>query len=168
MQQNIQTSQQEIEAFYETLRQKKKELGMTNSSISTISGVPESTVQKFFNGTTPSPSFDTVIGIARALDVSLDDAFGITPVHDTPETMNNPDNLLNRCTGLLVRSNQRIFALYDKEMRNKDIRNYILSGVLLLLLVLDLMIGSRGWIIYDTLIRARDIAAGFVSDLFAL
>lgn len=168
MQQNLQTSQQEIEAFYELLRQKKKELGMTNSSISAICGVPESTVQKFFNGTTPSPSFDTVIGIARALDVSVNDAFGITPIHDTPETVNNPDNLLNRCTGLLVRSNQRLFALYDKEMRNKDIRNYVLSSILIILFVLDFMIGDRGWILYDTVTRARDIASGFVSDLFHL
>lgn len=167
MQQNLQTSQQEIEAFYELLRQKKKELGLTNSSISAICGVPESTVQKFFNGTTPSPSFDTVISIARAVDVSVDAAFGITPVHDTPETANNPDNLLNRCTGLLVRSNQRLFALYDREMRNKDIRIYILSGILIFLLVLDLIIGRRGWILYDTITRARDIASGFASDLFA-
>lgn len=168
MQQNLQTSQQEIETFYEVLRQKKKELGMTNSSISAICGVPESTVQKFFNGTTPSPSFDTVIGIARALDVSIDAAFGITPVHDTPETVNNPDNLLNRCTGLLVRSNQRLFALYDKEMRNKDIRNYVLSSILIILFVLDFMIGDRGWILYDTVTRARDIASGFASGLFHL
>ncbi len=168
MQQNIQTPQQEAEAFRETLRQKKKELDLSNSAISAICGIPESTIQKYFNGTTPSPSFDTVIGIARALDVSVDAAFGITPVHDTPETVNQPDNVINRCTGLLVRSNQRLFALYDREMRNKDIRNFILSGVLLLLLTLDLLIGSRGWILYDTLIHARDIASGFVSDIFHL
>lgn len=168
MLQNIQTPQQDSESFREILREKKKELDMTNSSISTITGIPESTIQKYLNGTTPSPSFDTVIGIARALDVSVDAAFGITPVHDTPETINNPDNLLNRCTGLLVRSNQRLFALYDREMRNKDIRIYILSGILILLLILDLFIGSRGWILYDTLVRAHDIAAKAVSDIFAL
>lgn len=168
MQQNLQTSQQEFDAFRDILRKKKKELEMSNGAISAASGIPESTIQKYLNGTTPSPSFDTVMGIARVLDVSVDAAFGITPAHDTPETSSNPDNVLNRCTGLLVRSNQRLFALYDREMRNKDIRNYVLSGILILLFVLDFMIGNHGWILYDTITRTRDIAFGFVSDLFHL
>lgn len=152
------TPQQESENFRELLKSRKKELDMSNGAISAICGVPESTVQKYFSGT-PSPSFETVIGIARALDVSVDNHFGITPIHDTPETLNNPENLINRCTSLLVRSNQKLFALYDREMSSKKRMNIFLGAIILFFVILDLMIGSRGWILYDTLTHSHTVSA---------
>lgn len=173
MQQNNQPeyeprTQYDGEIIREALLAKKKELGMSNAVISDISGVPESTLAKYFNGSTPNPSFETVIGVARALDVSVDALYGITPVHDTPETKDKPDNMMNRCTSLLVQSNQRLFALYDRELRKKDRINMFLGGILLALVIADMLIGSRGWILYDTVNRARDIASGFVSGLFTI
>lgn len=60
------------ETLVQKLVERKEELGYTNAVIAEISGVPESTVTKVFNGTNRSPTYDTISPISRALGVSLD------------------------------------------------------------------------------------------------
>jgi Uma2 family endonuclease len=49
------------------LRKKKRELGLTNERVCELSGVPLSTVQKAFAGTTSRPREETLLRIERAI-----------------------------------------------------------------------------------------------------
>ena len=51
----------------QTLREKKKALGLTNALIADLSGVPLGTVQKVFSGVTKSPGSRTILAIERVL-----------------------------------------------------------------------------------------------------
>ncbi len=61
----------------EKLREIKQSLGLTNHDISEISGVPFSTVQKVFSGTTRSPRKETILTLERSLRLPelLDDPY---------------------------------------------------------------------------------------------
>ena len=58
------------------LKERKKELGYSNKMISDISGVPLSTVQKVFGGSTETPRYATLLKIAKALEPSAKERFG--------------------------------------------------------------------------------------------
>ncbi len=45
--------------LYETLKQKKEELGLTTERLSQLSGVPVGTINKILNGETKSSRYDT-------------------------------------------------------------------------------------------------------------
>ena len=51
----------------EELKKRKIELGYTNENVSALSGVPLSTVQKFFGTTTAAPRYKTIQAITHAL-----------------------------------------------------------------------------------------------------
>ena len=49
------------------LKERKKELGLTNQEVADLSGVPLGTVQKVFSGATRSPGSKTLLAIEKAL-----------------------------------------------------------------------------------------------------
>lgn len=49
------------------MKRRKDELGYSNERLSVLSGVPESTIQKIFSGTTAKPRYATLIALERAL-----------------------------------------------------------------------------------------------------
>ena len=49
------------------LKRLKKEAGMTNSEISELSGIPQSTVDKIFSGATKNPRYATLLAIEQVL-----------------------------------------------------------------------------------------------------
>ena len=51
----------------ETLRKRKKALGLTNALIADLSGIPLGTVQKVFSGVTKSPGSKTILAIEQVL-----------------------------------------------------------------------------------------------------
>ena len=51
----------------EDMRSKKTELGLTNEMIAQTSGIPLSTIQKVFSGTTRAPRKSTLIAIETVL-----------------------------------------------------------------------------------------------------
>ncbi len=67
----------------ETLKARKKELGLTNQEIADISGVPLGTVQKVFSGATKSPGSRTVLLIEQALYPEKQGLY--TAVQSTPQ-----------------------------------------------------------------------------------
>lgn len=54
-----------------TLKQRKKELKITNDELSEKSGIPKRTIEDIFRGATKNPRIDTMQAIERAL--GLDD-----------------------------------------------------------------------------------------------
>lgn len=55
----------------ETLKKRKKELGLTNQQLSQISGVSLGTINKIFSGATKSPQFDTMNALISALGLDI-------------------------------------------------------------------------------------------------
>ena len=58
------------------LKERKIELGYTNKMIADISGVPLSTVQKIFGGSTEAPRYETLKKIEEALSKSVREVYG--------------------------------------------------------------------------------------------
>ena len=58
------------------LKERKIELGYTNKMVADISGVPLSTVQKIFGGSTEAPRYETLKKIENALSKSARDVYG--------------------------------------------------------------------------------------------
>lgn len=49
------------------MKQRKRELGLTNQMISEQSGIPFGTVQKIFSGGTKAPRYDTILALEKVL-----------------------------------------------------------------------------------------------------
>lgn len=58
---------------YEKMSQLRKAHGMTLEVLSSLSGVPISTLRKISSSATVNPNIDTMVAIAHALDCTLDD-----------------------------------------------------------------------------------------------
>ena len=58
------------------LKERKIELGYTNKMVADISGVPLSTVQKIFGGSTEAPRYETLKKIEEALSKSVREVYG--------------------------------------------------------------------------------------------
>ena len=50
------------------MKERKKELGYTNTMLSEKSGVPVGTIQKIFSGETTSPRYDTIMALTEVLE----------------------------------------------------------------------------------------------------
>lgn len=53
-----------------TLKQRKKELKITNDELSEKSGIPKRTIEDIFRGATKNPRIDTMQAIERALGIN--------------------------------------------------------------------------------------------------
>ena len=67
------------------LREAKDRSGETNRSIAEKSGVPLSSVAKFFSGASQNPSFVMIAAFAEALGLSLDALAGLPTAEAAPE-----------------------------------------------------------------------------------
>lgn len=67
-----------MNAIVAKLKDKKKALGLSNKELSTMSGVPYSTVCRVLaNKADGTPNLQTLKDLAKALDVSIDGAMGL-------------------------------------------------------------------------------------------
>lgn len=119
------------ELLIEMMKAQKDEMKLTNAVIAEMSGVPESTVTKVFNGTNRSPSYDTIAPIARVLGVSLDGGAG-----DSSSVTSSGKEL-----GLYV---ALLCYAYEEQARKKE--RWIIFLTALLVMILALMIGLT---VYD-------------------
>lgn len=105
------------ESFVQLCKSRKEELGITNSLIAEKTGVSESTLTKLFNGSSKSPSLETVLPIANFLNISLnnmvviDDSYkeGTAPV---VQSVSAVSPLIDQFTKQLTES-------YDKQIKIK-------------------------------------------------
>lgn len=68
------------------MKERKKELGYSNSTVAELSGVPLGTVQKIFSGATASPRYETL----RALEAVLKKSPSIPFLKVIPSNSENP------------------------------------------------------------------------------
>ena len=73
--------------WLDSLKELKKNKGMTTKQIADATKIPESTIKRIFSGDTDNPYVDTVRRIAIALGSTLDEIFAETKVVVATETL---------------------------------------------------------------------------------
>lgn len=127
--------------YLSQLQTLKEDKGLTSADIAKLSGVPEQTVKRIFNGTTPDPRFDTIAKITIALGGSLDVISGLRG--DSEYKPSSPvKKALSASADLIGEKEAHILELKDALKRERRAKNIILCvaaafiGVMLLLLML--------------------------------
>lgn len=120
------------------------------NDISNLSGLPDATIRKIFSGETADPRFETVAKLVTAMGGSLNDIIGDTKDKEDVE-MNSIIALKEvyeaRIADLKESSNEHTSSL-KKDKRVLAIACGVLGVILISFLLVDLMIGSVGWIRY--------------------
>ena len=139
--------------YSEKLKMIKEEKGLTSADISKIGNLPLPTVIRALNKTTQNASFETMIGMARGLNISLDELAGLKQPNEQP--LPSPIiETLNSYSELLKEKDERIAKLEEeKEIERKERRTLtkvlvILVALLLAILAIDLLNGHIGTIRY--------------------
>lgn len=105
------------ESLIELCKARKEELGMTNATIAENTGIPESTITKLFNNTIRSPSVETVIPIARVLNISIDTMTVIKKGSEpsSPPVVQNVGAL----SPIIEQFNKQLAESYEKQLKAK-------------------------------------------------
>lgn len=138
------------ENLVQKLVERKEELGYTNAVIAEISGVPESTVTKVFNGTNRSPTYDTISPISHALGVSLDT---ITVIEESAEKSDSTKQAEakprdDRFVNYVISSTEARIKNKEKWLNRLSIAVAALMVLLILWLIWDYTHLDRGFIRY--------------------
>ena len=142
--------------YLSPLQALREERGLSNADIARLSGVPEQTVKRILNGTTPDPRFDTIAKITIALGGSLDIISGLRP-----ETEIKPAGPIRKALSysadLIGEKDTRITELKEELKRERRAKTIILCVAaafmtlvvsLLTFLVFDILNGNLGFIRY--------------------
>ena len=70
------------------VRQRRKALGMTQEQLETASGVPQGSISRVESGGAEDIYASTVVGFAKALQVSTDYLLGMAPLEQAPNQSN--------------------------------------------------------------------------------
>ena len=74
----------------ERVRQRRKALGMTQEQLEAASGVPQGSISRIESGVAEDVYASTVLGFAKALQVSTDYLLGVAPLEQAPNQNNQP------------------------------------------------------------------------------
>ncbi len=58
--------------WLDRIKEKKRALGMTNETLSELTGIPQGTLNKIMSGVSDDPKLSTLVAFARVFDVSVD------------------------------------------------------------------------------------------------
>lgn len=143
--------------YLEKLKALKDKSHLTNAEIAQLSKIPLATITRVFNGATPNPTFETFVGIASALGVSLDEIAGFRSPEETPltpqveTTLTSYAELLKEKDDRLREKKETIETLlreYKAEKREKRflaIFSAAVISVILIVLVIDIFNGQFGF-----------------------
>ena len=142
--------------YLSQLQTLKEDKGLTSADIAKLSGVPEQTVKRIFNGTTPDPRFDTIAKITIALGGSLDVISGLRPETDfKPSTPVR--KALSASADLIGEKDIRFAELKEELKRERRAKTItlccaaafsVLFVSLLTFLIFDILNGNVGFIRY--------------------
>jgi transcriptional regulator with XRE-family HTH domain len=126
------------ELLIDAMIKRKEELHVTCAQIAEQSGTPESTVTKVFNRSIKSPTLDTLIPIAQALDISIDSIFAKTVEKAAEKTVaatSIPAKMLvsqeDKFLNLFIETHDKTINDYKEQLRNKDRWIKVLVGILI-------------------------------------
>ena len=123
--------------------------------ISKASGLPEATIRKIFSGETADPRFETVVRLVSAMGGSLDKIKAIEKIDKAEISEDSQIKALialkevyeSRIRDLKESSSEYLKSL-KRDKKVLTILVLILSVLLVGVLVLDLMVGTIGWVRY--------------------
>lgn len=123
--------------------------------ISAASGLPEATIRKIFSGETADPRFETVVRLVSAMGGSLDKINAIEKIEKTEISEDSQIKALKalkevyeeRIKDIKQSSAEHIQSL-KRDKKVLIICVCILSVLLIGALVIDLLVGSVGWLRY--------------------
>lgn len=125
-----------------TLRAKT---GISWADLSAVTGLPDSTIRKIFNGETSDPRFETVCLIVSAMGGSLDELIG----KEISDVANS--DIREIYEKQLADINDR-FEKYIETAKREKLLLFLLScslvAFLLLFIAFDFAFGNVGWIRY--------------------
>ena len=137
--------------------------GLTVAQLSAKSGVPDTTLRRLRTAESGINS-DTVIDVAKALDISLDELFGLNPprMAEPAAVQPAPDNRLVQMYEVrideLKELYERAITAGKKRERVKTIAIIVLSIILAVyFLYFDVRNGSWGFVTYSSGIYSQNI-----------
>ncbi len=135
-----------VKDYLISLKQKGK---FSWSDLANLSGLPEATIRKVFSGETADPRFETVSRLVIAMGGSLDK---INEREKGEETEMNAIIAVKEIYEERIKDNKAAAAEHIASLKKDKRILGVLVGVLTVLLigvlVLDLLIGSIGWVRY--------------------
>lgn len=123
------------------LRKLKAESNLTNEHLAQLSGIPESTLARIFNGRTDNPYFHTIVDLVRAMKGSVDEMESLRSLQKDANTAEN------------AAVDNKLITLYREILNNKERLIRLLAGVLLAVMIFilimvtyDILHPMKGWI----------------------
>ena len=129
----------------EYLNTLKKAGNYSWADIANLSGIPEATVRKVFSGETADPRFETIAKLVIAMGGDMNDAMDNKKKKEIE--ISSTITLKESCEMRLEDQTEYIASLKN-DKKILGIAVSILVGVVVLLLVLDIILASNGWIQY--------------------
>lgn len=123
----------------------KNKGNFTAIEIANLSGIPEATVRKILSGETADPRFDTVAKLVSAMGGSMNDIL---------ENKKEKDIEMNALLVLKETYEERIKDIKEhihslrKDKRILAVVTGCLIAFIIALLILDISIGTQGWVRY--------------------
>ena len=146
--------------YLEKFKERKKEIKIKSAEIAALSNIPLSTVNRFFAGEQPNPSFANIAGIAMVLGISLDELIGMKEPNESQlnsrveTTMNSYAELLKE-KDLRIEENDAVILEMSKDKKKYQKEKTMLlasvvclAAVITFLLLFDLMNGHFGYFRY--------------------
>ena len=117
----------------------------TVKEIAKLSGIPEATIHKVLSGETADPRFDTVVKLVSAMGGSLEE---LADKKGAKQIESNSVVTIKEMYDDRIKDLKEHNASLVKDKRTLTVATVILVAVLVLLLVLDVSIGTHGWVRY--------------------
>ena len=139
----------------EYLKYLKTNGGFSWRDLSERSGLPEVTIRKIFSGETADPRFETVVRLVSAMGGSLDKINAIEKIENVEVDDDSRMKALaaikevyeDRIQDIKASYVERVQAL-EKDKKILRLIVCILGAALAAILLLDLLVGSAGWVRY--------------------
>ena len=139
----------------EYLKSLKSKGNLSWQDISRASGLPEATIRKIFSGETADPRFETVVRLVSAMGGSLDKIHDIEKKDAIEKTEESQMKALIAVNEVYEERIKDMKAEHDAVVSSlkRDKRIFMItSGILVMFLMfivlVDLFVGSIGWIRY--------------------
>ncbi len=115
------------------------------SDISTLSGIPEATVRKVFSGETPDPRFETIAKLVISMGGDMNDVINNNKKKEIE--ISSTISLKESCE-MRLQDQQEYISSLKRDKRILAITVAALMGIIVLMFILDICLGTHGWIKY--------------------
>lgn len=123
----------------------KNKGNFTAAEIANLSGIPEATIRKILSGETADPRFDTVAKLVTAMGGSMSE---LTENKQQKDIEMNAIIVLKETYEARIKDIKESMSFIRRDKKVLAIVTGVLISLVILFLVLDLSIGTIGWVRY--------------------